>query len=132
MPAPENRSHNRYPVPYTSYAKTRILNTLSSTSTVFARWAGSQLFVHLHVGVPESLTAFESCQLEEQIVAGLKGERKDVKEVQAPLGSWDLCVIIHIVFSTSHNSGLKTVPYLLARRVALNHSSLSPERCQKK
>jgi len=47
-----------------------------------ARRAGSQLFVDLRVGVPGTLTAFELSQLEEQIVAALKGERKDVKEVQ--------------------------------------------------
>jgi divalent metal cation (Fe/Co/Zn/Cd) transporter len=46
-----------------------------------ARRAGSHLFVDLHVGVPGSLTAFELSQLEEQIVAALKAERKDVKEV---------------------------------------------------
>ncbi|KAF8492330.1 cation efflux family-domain-containing protein [Russula emetica] len=46
-----------------------------------ARRAGSQLFVNLHVGIPGSLTAFELSQLEEQIVAALKAERKDVKEV---------------------------------------------------
>lgn len=46
-----------------------------------ARRAGSQLFVDLHVGVPGTLTAFELSQLEEQIVAALKAERKDVKEV---------------------------------------------------
>ena len=44
--------------------------------------AGSQLFVDLHVGVPGTLMAFELSQLEEQIVAALKAERKDVKEVQ--------------------------------------------------
>jgi len=47
-----------------------------------ARRAGPQLFVNLHVGVPGTLTAFELSQLEEQIVAALKAERKDVKEVQ--------------------------------------------------
>ena len=47
-----------------------------------ARREGSQLFVDLHVGVPRTLMAFELSQLEEQIVAALKGERKDVKEVQ--------------------------------------------------
>jgi divalent metal cation (Fe/Co/Zn/Cd) transporter len=47
-----------------------------------ARRAGSQLFVDLHVGVPGTLMAFELSQLEEQIVAALKAERKDVKEVQ--------------------------------------------------
>jgi len=47
-----------------------------------ARRAGSQLFVNLHVGVPGTLMAFELSQLEEQIVAALKDERKDVKEVQ--------------------------------------------------
>ena len=47
-----------------------------------ARRAGSQLFVDVHVGVPGTLTAFELSQLEEQIVAALKAERKDVKEVQ--------------------------------------------------
>jgi divalent metal cation (Fe/Co/Zn/Cd) transporter len=47
-----------------------------------ARRAGSQLFVDLHVGVPGTLTAFELNQLEEEIVAALKAERKDVKEVQ--------------------------------------------------
>ena len=46
-----------------------------------ARRAGSQLFVDLHVGVPGSLTAFELSQLEEKVVAALKAERKDVKEV---------------------------------------------------
>ena len=46
-----------------------------------ARRSGSQLFVDLHVGVPGTLTAFELTQLEEQIVASLKAERKDVKEV---------------------------------------------------
>lgn len=46
-----------------------------------ARRAGSQLFVDLHVGVPGTLTAFELSQVEEQIVAALKAERKDVKEV---------------------------------------------------
>ncbi len=44
-----------------------------------ARRAGSQLFVDLHVGVPGTLTAFELCQLEEQIVAALKTERKDAR-----------------------------------------------------
>jgi divalent metal cation (Fe/Co/Zn/Cd) transporter len=47
-----------------------------------ARRAGSKLFVDLHVGVPGTLTAFELSQLEEQIVAALKAERKDVKEVR--------------------------------------------------
>jgi divalent metal cation (Fe/Co/Zn/Cd) transporter len=47
-----------------------------------ARRAGSQLFVDLHVGVPGTLAAFELSQLEEEIVAALKAERKDVKEVQ--------------------------------------------------
>jgi hypothetical protein len=67
------------------------------------RRAGSQLFVNFHVGVPGSLTALELSQLEEQIVAdaALKGERKDA-EVQVPLGSWDLYVIVIIVFSTVH------------------------------
>jgi divalent metal cation (Fe/Co/Zn/Cd) transporter len=46
-----------------------------------ARRAGSQLFVDLHVGVPGTLTAFESSQLEERIFAALKAERRDVKEV---------------------------------------------------
>jgi divalent metal cation (Fe/Co/Zn/Cd) transporter len=46
-----------------------------------ARRAGSQLFVNLHVGVPGILTALELNQLEKQIVATLKAERKDVKEV---------------------------------------------------
>ncbi len=46
-----------------------------------ARRAGSQLFVDLHVGVPGTLTAFESSRLEERIFAALKAERKDVKEV---------------------------------------------------
>lgn len=50
-----------------------------------ARRAGSQLFVDLHVGVPGTLTAFELSQLEEQIVAALKAERKDVKEVHVQL-----------------------------------------------
>ena len=50
--------------------------------SIRARRAGSQLLVDLHVGVPGTLTAFESGQLEEQIVAALKGERKDVKEVR--------------------------------------------------
>ena len=47
-----------------------------------ARRAGSQLFVNLSVGVPGILTAFQLNQLEKQIVAALKAERKDVKEVQ--------------------------------------------------
>jgi divalent metal cation (Fe/Co/Zn/Cd) transporter len=47
-----------------------------------ARRAGSHLFVNLHVGVPGILTALELNQLEKQIVATLKAERKDVKEVQ--------------------------------------------------
>jgi divalent metal cation (Fe/Co/Zn/Cd) transporter len=47
-----------------------------------ARRAGSQLFVDLYVGVPGTLTAFELNQLEEEIVAALKAERKDVKEVR--------------------------------------------------
>nr|AMM70775.1 CDF metal transporter 4 [Russula atropurpurea] len=47
-----------------------------------ARRAGSHLFVNLYVGVPGVLTAFQLSQLEKQIVAALKAERKDVKEVQ--------------------------------------------------
>ena len=47
-----------------------------------ARRSGSQLFVNLCVGVPGILTAFQLNQLEKQIVAALKAERKDVKEVQ--------------------------------------------------
>ena len=46
-----------------------------------ARRAGSQLFVDLRVGVSGTLTAFELNKLEEEIVAALKAERKDVKEV---------------------------------------------------
>ncbi|KAI0000384.1 cation efflux protein [Russula vinacea] len=47
-----------------------------------ARRAGSHLFVNLSVGVPGVLTAFQLSQLEKQIFATLKAERKDVKEVQ--------------------------------------------------
>jgi hypothetical protein len=82
------------------------------------RWrAGSQLFVNLHVRVPGTLTAFEFSQLEEEIVAALKAEMEDVKDVQVQLGVVsgkdgeeetleypgfiDLCVIIAIVFSVS-------------------------------
>jgi divalent metal cation (Fe/Co/Zn/Cd) transporter len=46
-----------------------------------ARRAGSQLFVHLTVGVPGDLTAIQLDQLDKRIVAALKAERKDVKEV---------------------------------------------------
>ncbi|KAI0270362.1 cation efflux family-domain-containing protein [Russula aff. rugulosa BPL654] len=72
-----------------------------------ARRAGSQLFVDLQVGVPGTLTAFELSQLEEQIVAALKAERKDVKEVQY---------------------GLKSSQ----RRTRQTTWFFSPERCQKK
>jgi divalent metal cation (Fe/Co/Zn/Cd) transporter len=47
-----------------------------------ARRAGSHLFVHVSVGVPGDLMASQLVQLEKQIVAALKAERKDVKEVQ--------------------------------------------------
>ena len=46
-----------------------------------ARRAGSQLFVNLTAGVPGDLTAIQLDQLETRIVAVLKAERKDVKEV---------------------------------------------------
>ena len=46
-----------------------------------ARRAGSQLFVNLTVGVPGDLTAIQLDQLEKRIVAALKAERKEVKEV---------------------------------------------------
>jgi divalent metal cation (Fe/Co/Zn/Cd) transporter len=46
------------------------------------RRAGSHLFVHVSVGIPRDLMASQLDQLETRIVAGLKAERKDVKEVQ--------------------------------------------------
>lgn len=46
-----------------------------------ARRAGSQLFVNLSVRVPGDLTAIRLDQLENRIIAALKAERKDVKEV---------------------------------------------------
>jgi divalent metal cation (Fe/Co/Zn/Cd) transporter len=42
--------------------------------------------VNLHVEVPGTLTAFELSELEEEIVAALKAEMKDVKEVQVQFG----------------------------------------------
>ncbi|KAI0305573.1 cation efflux family-domain-containing protein [Multifurca ochricompacta] len=47
-----------------------------------ARRAGSQLFVNLSIGVPGELTANQLDQIERQIFATLKAERRDVKEVQ--------------------------------------------------
>lgn len=46
-----------------------------------ARRAGSHLFVNLSVGVPGDLSALQLDQLEKRIVAALKADRKDVKEV---------------------------------------------------
>ncbi|KAH8994020.1 CDF-like metal transporter [Lactarius akahatsu] len=46
-----------------------------------ARRAGAQLFVDFSAGVPEHVTAFKLDQLEKEMVAALKAERKDVKEV---------------------------------------------------
>ncbi|KAH8992847.1 mitochondrial iron ion transporter [Lactarius hatsudake] len=50
------------------------------------RWStcllhGAQLFVDFSAGVPEYVTAFKLDQLEKEMVAALKAERKDVKEV---------------------------------------------------
>jgi divalent metal cation (Fe/Co/Zn/Cd) transporter len=47
-----------------------------------ARRAGSHLSVHVSVEIPGDLMAFQLDQLEKQIVAALKAERRDVKEVQ--------------------------------------------------
>jgi divalent metal cation (Fe/Co/Zn/Cd) transporter len=46
-----------------------------------ARRAGSQLFVNLTVRVPGDLTAIQLNHLEKRIIAALKAERKNVKEV---------------------------------------------------
>jgi divalent metal cation (Fe/Co/Zn/Cd) transporter len=46
-----------------------------------ARRAGSHLFVNLSIGVPGDLSALQLDQLEKRIVAALKADRKDVKEV---------------------------------------------------
>lgn len=46
-----------------------------------ARRAGSQLFVSVSAGVPGNVTASQLNQLEKEMVAALKAERKDVKEV---------------------------------------------------
>ncbi len=46
-----------------------------------ARRAGSQLFVDLSAEVPGDVTALELDRLEKAMVAALKAERKDVKEV---------------------------------------------------
>ena len=47
-----------------------------------ARRAGSHLFVDVSARVPGDLMATQLDRLEKQIVAALKAERKDVKEVQ--------------------------------------------------
>ena len=46
-----------------------------------ARRAGSQLFVNVSAGVPGNATASQLDRLEKAMVAALKAERKDVKEV---------------------------------------------------
>ena len=46
-----------------------------------ARRAGSQLFVSVSAGVPRNVTALQLDLLEKDMVAALKAERKDVKEV---------------------------------------------------
>jgi len=55
-----------------------------------ARRAGSHLFVNLSVGVPGDLSALQLDELEKRIVAALKADRKDVKEVhvQFEATSW--------------------------------------------
>jgi hypothetical protein len=61
--------------------------------------AGSELFVNLYIGVPETLTAFELNQLEEEIVTALKAERKCHRPIVLPrivfvLSMW----YIHLFF----------------------------------
>ncbi|KAN0128130.1 CDF metal transporter 4 [Lactarius tabidus] len=46
-----------------------------------ARRAGSQLFVDVSAGVPGNVTALQLERIEKDMVAALKAERKDVKEV---------------------------------------------------
>ena len=46
-----------------------------------ARRAGSQLFVNVSAGVPGNVTALQLDRLEKELVAALRAERKDVKEV---------------------------------------------------
>jgi hypothetical protein len=53
-------------------------------SAVFARGGQAQLFVNLYIGVPETLTAFELSQLEEEIVTTLKAERKCHRPIVLP------------------------------------------------
>ena len=60
----------------------RLSTPLLHVRDLRARRAGSQLFVDLSAGVPGNVTALQLDGLEKEMVAALKAERKDVKEVR--------------------------------------------------